>query len=215
MVEGNTRRFYRREIEEVQQVSQNDEDFLLLLYEEYADPVYYYFCNQFRDCSGAEKVRRVEELTQETFMRITEVLGQRLSPWGNRPFSLWLYSVMRSVLREHVAQHSQEVSVRTDDLPMCSQQGDQKESTLWDLVRELSAPEQQILILLHAWKLSYNDLTIYLKRDEAFCRELHTRALKNLQQLVRKTGMRIFEAGQAPGEREKNRRESNLYGPPG
>lgn len=193
MDEKNQRRFSRREIDDLRQVSHNDEDLVFLLYEEYVDLVYCYFYSQFKDRSGTEKVRDVEKLTQETFMRVIEVVGQRLSPWGNRPFALWLYSIMCNVLREHVVQQNQESSnSREDNSPAYSEQEDRQENTLWGLVRELPGPEQQILILLHAWKLSYRDLATYLKRDEASCRELHTRAMRKLQQLVRKKDPQTF-----------------------
>jgi RNA polymerase sigma factor (sigma-70 family) len=200
MSDANQRRFYRSGVEELRQISQNDEDFLCQLYESFVDLVYRYFHNQLQNFSKAEQLVYTQKLTRETFMRVVENLGHELSLWGNKPLTLWLFDIMNRTLREHNRELGQRLvdahetrNQRATNMSAENQgeasSHENRQDALWLLVETLPVPEQQVLILRHVYKLSDVEVAGYLGEDVPTCKLLHTQALKNLRDLAREANL--------------------------
>lgn len=178
---------FKEEAEWVQRVSQGDPDALDKLYENYFDRVYLYFYDVVRNSTDAEI------LTTETFRLAVHVLVGDHGLWRGKNFGSWLLSIANSVLKEHnrgpLVEDLKRILDRSelvegDILDLIVKQEEQK--MLWELTNELQRSEQQILMLYHKSKLSYEEIATYLGNSKDDCRELHDQALTNLKRKIQR-----------------------------
>lgn len=184
-----------QEEEWAQRACQGDQDALIKLYERNIDRVYRYFYSRVSNVSEAE------ELTSETFTRAIEALTRGHYGWRGAPFGAWLIGIGAHVLQERYRElkHTQlteglddleyriSPSVERDVLDIIVDREDR--DALWQLVRELPVVEQQVLIMRHAYNLSYAEIAGRLQRSEVACKQLHYRALTKLKDKARAPGL--------------------------
>jgi DNA-directed RNA polymerase specialized sigma24 family protein len=153
----------------VQRACQGDQVAFDKLYENNIGFIYNYFLSRVGSISDAEK------LTDKTLTEATGALVQGHYNLRDKPFKLWLYSIATDVLLE---QHPEP----SNTLP----KGEQ--NRLWQLIREFSFAEQQVLAMRHLDHLSFVEITILLGRSEKDCRRLYYQAFVKLKKMAQKQG---------------------------
>jgi RNA polymerase sigma-70 factor (ECF subfamily) len=179
------------EAEIVLRVSQGDRDALVVLYENNIDHIYRYFYKKVGNIAEAQ------DLTSELFIRAIEAIMREQYVWQDKPFGAWLFGIARYMLKERRRKLNSLPLIETLDTLLgvfepVSQETElsdalvqkEEQTALWDLVRQLSSAEQQVLIMRYAYGLPYSEISMRLKRSESACKQLHYRALTRLKHLA-------------------------------
>ena len=158
------------------------------LYELYIDDIYHYCYSRVGDIFEAENS------TSETFTRALEALSQKHFTWQGKPLGAWLHGIAANVVHEHIRKSmkmsfideldhvlppNEPVSEQPDMLETVIQR--EKQDAIWQLLKEFSVEEQQLLVLRYSYELSYAEIAKRLGRSENACKQLHYRVLKKLK----------------------------------
>lgn len=181
----------RSEVELVQRVSQGDKGALITLYESYVDRIYHHFYSKVGNIAEAQ------DLTSDLFIRAVEALMRGQYVWQDKPFGAWLFGIARYMLMERRrGLNNLPLIENLDALPEVFEPVSQEmnipdtlvqkeeQTALWDLVKQLSLAEQQVLIMRYVYNLPYSQIAKRLKRGERACKQLHYRALTKLKHLA-------------------------------
>jgi RNA polymerase sigma factor (sigma-70 family) len=176
----------------IRHVSRGDKDALIEVYEKYIDRVYSYFYSRVE-----KNIADAQDLTSETFTRAIEMILRGQFVWQGKPFSAWLFGIARNVLQEHrrkshnlspvedlddVLEVSEPISQEADISDALVQKEEQV--ALWNLVKTLPSMQQQVVIMRHAYGMSYSEIASRLGRSEQASKQLHYRALNSLKRLI-------------------------------
>jgi RNA polymerase sigma-70 factor (ECF subfamily) len=183
------------EAETVQRASQGDKDALITLYENNVDRVYRHIYKKVGNIAEAQ------DLTSETFIRAIEAIMRGQYVWQGKPFGAWLFGITNRILKERRRKLNglpliENLDTLLESFEPMSQEMDipdalvqkEEQTALWSLVEQLPLVQQQILIMRHAYGLSYSEIATRLKRSESACKQLHYRALTKLKRLVSNDG---------------------------
>ena len=169
----------------VQRATSHDSHAFAQLYDRYVARIYKYIYYR----TGAST--SVEDLTAQVFLKAWESIDHYR--WTERPFAAWLFRIAHNLIVDHYRQQRPAVSI--DDLAL--QDGgapgldDLAHSHLnHDLLRraivQLTADQQQVIILKFLEGYSVEQIAGILGKDERAIRSLQHRALAALHRILNK-----------------------------
>ena len=167
----------------VSRAVQRDPDAFAGLYDRYVDDIYRYLIFRVRNTADAE------DITEQVFLRAWQAIGSYRQL--GRPFSAWLYSIARNLVIDHFRAARPDTELPADALapagfaepPVVLEQTlalDRFRSAL----RELTADQQQVIILRFIEGLDYDEVAASLGKSAGAVRVIQHRALAKLRQLV-------------------------------
>jgi RNA polymerase sigma-70 factor (ECF subfamily) len=160
-----------------------DPDAFASLYDGYLDRIYRYIYFRVADQQTAE------DLTSQVFAKAWEHLG-RYKPSG-APFIAWLYTIARNAVIDHY--RTQKESVALDDVVALSSdspppdevaEGHFEAEALRGALQDLTAEQQQVLILRFIAGLGTDEIAAQLGKRAGAVRALQMRALQALAKIM-------------------------------
>ncbi len=167
----------------VRRAIQRDPDAFAGLYDRYVDDIYRYLAFRVRNPVDAE------DLTEQVFLRAWQAIGSYRQL--GRPFSAWLYSIARNLVIDHFRAARPETDLPADALAPAgfAEPPVILEQTLAldrfrDALQELTADQQQVIILRFIEGLDYDEVAASLGKNAGAVRVIQHRALAKLRQLI-------------------------------
>ena len=135
-----------------------------------------------------------EDAVQETFLRIVRSRERYLA---SRPFSTWLYAILRNVCRDTLRRHARHADLLRRVAALGAKQGQPPPSDSLDameLLGELPAEARAVLSLRIVHGLPFRDVAAALGISEEAAKKRAQRALRRLRSL---RSVREFQGGDA------------------
>lgn len=169
--------------------AQGDGEAFGVLYERYLGRIYTYIYYRTGNSEDAE------DLTARVFFRAMRHIGN----YRHRglPFSAWLYRIAHNLVANWHRDNSRRKEVPLDDTLMIRHQGDHPEhelvineerNRLLQVIRNLPADRQQLLILKFVEHMSNAQIGEIMGRSEGAVKSLYHRTLLNLRQEYEQIG---------------------------
>jgi RNA polymerase sigma-70 factor, ECF subfamily len=175
----------------IKQISGGNKDALVDFYEKYVDHVYRYLY------AKAGNPTEAELLIEETFTTAIKLIMNKNYVWKGEAIGIFLFITANTVLQKRNYDIGNLPLIENMNgllVPIQStiyentrpetQENEEEQVTLWNLVKKLPTAEQQVLIMRHIYRLPYSEVARRLKRGEHASKQLHHRALKRLKQLI-------------------------------
>lgn len=155
-----------------------DPDAFARLYERTVDGVYRFALSLTADHPMAEDV------TSETFRRALAKLSSYED--RGRPFSAWLFTIARNVVRDGARRHGREIPLPDREFVAGDSPGDEmaraEETCLVRaLVRRLSPVQRRVVVLHYGHDWSYQRVGEHMGKSEVAVKQIAYRALQNLR----------------------------------
>ncbi len=179
---------WREELQEEEQhwvklASLGDGEAVAQLYQRYAPAIFRYVYYRLGDREAAE------DMTSDVFCRALESLP-RYQQRG-LPFSAWLYRIAgarvidhyRRVRRRPIADLHPGIPARTGDPVLAAELQLTDEELRW-AVTQLTAAQQQVIVLRFVEGLSHEEVAGIVGRSEGAVRVLQYRALETLRKIL-------------------------------
>jgi RNA polymerase sigma-70 factor, ECF subfamily len=158
------------------------------IYDLYLDKVYRYL--YYRTGNHAD----AEDLAEQTFLKAWQAINR--FRWQGKPFLAWLYRLAHNVLVDHQRVRRPTVSLQDEDHPRdvaseaavreLAQRLDAE--VLANAVRQLTAEQQQVIILKFIDGLENADIAQVMDKREGAIRALQLRALLTLRRVLEAQG---------------------------
>jgi RNA polymerase sigma-70 factor (ECF subfamily) len=169
--------------------TQGDGEAFGVLYERYIGRIYTYIYYRTGNNEDAE------DLTARVFYRAMRHIGN----YHHRglPFSAWLYRIAHNLVANWHRDNSRRKEIPLDDTLIIKYQGDHPEGELvaseeryrlLQLIRDLPADRQQLLILKFVEHMSNAQIGLIMGRSEGAVKSLYHRTLLNLRQEFGRVG---------------------------
>lgn len=170
--------------------ARKDPDAFILLYDEYYPRIYAFAL------SRAGHKQRAEDVTQQTFLTAMEKIGT-FTWYKPGSFASWLFRIARNKLVDEVRKQSkifptepekmEQIELHTPSVEELALTREDEHTDrqhldkLFELMRELSQTEQEILSLRYFSHLSFKDIAAILKKKPNTLIVAHKRALAKLK----------------------------------
>jgi RNA polymerase sigma-70 factor (ECF subfamily) len=162
------------------------------IYERYVDRIYTYIYHRVGNVHDAE------DLTSRTFYRALS----HLPGYQDKgiPFSAWLYRIAHNLLANWHRDRSRRPVVALDDVITRSLPGEHPEllaehgddtRLLREVIRELDASRQELLVLKFAEGLSNAEIGNIMGRSEGAIKSLYHRTLLQMRKEMEKRGLKV------------------------
>jgi RNA polymerase sigma-70 factor (ECF subfamily) len=170
----------------VERAKQGDRDALEELYLIHFDRIYGYLHVSVGNRPDAE------DLTTQTFVKMLESIGK--FRWQSAPFSAWLFRIAHNLAMDHFRatkrwQPEDEVPEPPPDESTSAESGALEsigQKSMLELIEDLSAEQQQVLILKFVFNFSNAEAATILGKSEGAIKSLQHRALVSLQKQLEK-----------------------------
>jgi RNA polymerase sigma-70 factor, ECF subfamily len=170
----------------VDRAKQGDRDALEELYLIHFDRIYGYLHVSVGNRPDAE------DLTTQTFVKMLESIGK--FRWQSAPFSAWLFRIAHNLAMDHFRatkrwQPEDEVPEPPPDESTSAESGALEsigQKSMLELIEDLSAEQQQVLILKFVFNFSNAEAATILGKSEGAIKSLQHRALVSLQKQLEK-----------------------------
>ena len=171
------------------------------LYARYARHILRYLYLRMQEHEGAQ------DLTQEVFVRVIKGIGG-FEYRGEKSFLGWLYTIASNVLVGQ-ARRRQPISTPLDDgLEVVDPHGQEAVYTIFDRValkdaiNQLTADQQQVLVLKFFADMTNQEIAQTLGRSEGAVKALQHRAISALQQILEREAQEAEDADNNRHDRE-------------
>jgi RNA polymerase sigma-70 factor, ECF subfamily len=170
----------------VERAKHGDRDALEELYLIHFDRIYGYLHVSVGNRPDAE------DLTTQTFVKMLESIGK--FRWQSAPFSAWLFRIAHNLAMDHFRatkrwQPEDEVPEPPPDESTSAESGALEsigQKSMLELIEDLSAEQQQVLILKFVFNFSNAEAATILGKSEGAIKSLQHRALVSLQKQLEK-----------------------------
>jgi RNA polymerase sigma-70 factor (ECF subfamily) len=167
----------------LEQARQYDAQALAEIYDLYAEPIYRYLYRFLGEAHTAE------DLTSEAFLKLLTVLDSPQAPRDQ--LQGWLYRVARNLAVDWYRDHGKyttlslnEELVSRGESPLARLERAQDRQQLRAALLELTADQQQVLILRFAQNLKIQEVAQLMGKSEGAVKLLQYRATRRLQKLL-------------------------------
>jgi RNA polymerase sigma-70 factor (ECF subfamily) len=173
-----------------------DAQALAEIYDRYAVPIYRYLCRHLGDAVLAE------DLTSEVFLKLLQALDTPRAPRDQ--LAGWLYRVAHNLAMDWFRQQAKgatlalsEDLVAGGDSPSATVEKQQAQQQLRMAIHQLTADQQQVIILRFAEGFKLAEVARLLGKSEGAVKILQHRAVKRLQKLLEREEEQIGGQGQS------------------
>jgi RNA polymerase sigma-70 factor (ECF subfamily) len=169
----------------VEQAQAGDAGAFGQLYNQYVDVVYRYVYYRIGDRSTAE------DFTSETFLRAWRRIGSVTDQGGD--IGAWFVTIARNIVLDHVKSNRYRLEVATADMLDADRHEDGPEGAVLDrtasaellaAVRQLSADQQECIVLRFLQGLSVAETAAVMGKNEGTIRVLQRQAVRRLATLL-------------------------------
>lgn len=170
------------------------------LYQTHVDRIYRYVAYRVPDTEA-------EDITSDVFTTMVTDLGKYI--YTGAPFESWLYSIARARIADFHRKRRQDVEEINEQIADQTLQPEermvqtQEYETIKNALGQLSAAEQEILILRFVERLGHDKVAEITGKSLAAVRTMQHRALTKLAQLLQAKGKEYhYLRGEIPPESE-------------
>lgn len=165
----------------VERARSRDRAALQAIYDRYAERVYAYVYRRVGDRETAE------DLTGEVFARMLK--AQRRGQFARTSLAAWLYRIAHNLVIDHYRSHPApalplEEEIEAGDGPPALFERKQAGERLRAALRQISAEQQQVIVLRFGEGLTAREVAQALEKPEGAVRSLQHRALVALRRLL-------------------------------
>ncbi len=171
----------------VAKVQSGDKNSFWDIYDILLDPIYNFV---FFKVSHKELA---EDLTEETFIKVWDNFS-KFKSLNNIPFSAWVYKIAGNLISDYYRKFSRETYLDPDqEIQDTNSAKEVKQDAEISLNQKLLAKalqkinwdQKDIIILKYVNDLSYWEISTITEKPEWTVRQLHSRALKNLKEIMK------------------------------
>jgi RNA polymerase sigma-70 factor (ECF subfamily) len=162
------------------------------IYDRYADSMYRYLYRLVGDAQQAE------DLTSDLFIRLLDVLNTRRAPQDQ--LQGWLYRVAHNLAMDWFREQGKHTSIMLNEELATSGESlletveqRQAQSELQEAIGQLTAGQQQVILLRFAEGLKLREVSRVMGKSEGAIKVLQHRAVKRLQALLEKEAVQTNE----------------------
>lgn len=169
----------------VQRVQDGDSEAFGLIYDEYVDMVFRYVYFRVYDKHLAE------DFASETFTRALRRIDS--VSFQGRDVGAWLITIARNIIRDHVKSSRYKLEVTSADMRDADRATDGPEdavlaglthAVLLTCVKQLSAEQQECIVLRFLQGLSVSETALAMERNEGAIKALQHRAVRRLGKIL-------------------------------
>jgi RNA polymerase sigma-70 factor (ECF subfamily) len=160
-----------------------DRDAIAALYRQHVDAIHRYVRYRVPDAAAAE------DLTAEVFLRMVE--GLPLYHQNGAPFEAWLYRIAAARVADYYRRRQRRPQeTLTDDEPDRAElpegwlQAEEEQTALRGALRQLSAEQQDVLLLRFVERKSHAEVAALLGKSVTAIKSTQHRALSRLAELM-------------------------------
>jgi len=171
----------------VHRARRGDRDAIATLYQQHVQAIFRYICYRVPDHAAAD------DLTAEVFLRMVEGLPQYQA--NGAPFEAWLYRIAAARVADfYRAQHRHPEEALSDSepdrtvSPESGLQDAEEQDELRAALRQLSAEQQDILLLRFVERKSHTEVAAILGKSVTAIKSAQHRALSRLAELLGSNG---------------------------
>jgi RNA polymerase sigma-70 factor (ECF subfamily) len=171
----------------IERAKSYDQKAISELYKRHVQSIYRYIYYRVGDVNAAE------DLTADVFLKALE--GLEGFTYRGIPFSAWLYRIAHARVVDHFRRQARRELLPLDERLVATGKGPQAaveaqlyHEELQSAIAQLTADQQQVIILRFVEGLSNAEVARILGKSEGAVKSLQHRALNALQRIMRREG---------------------------